>query len=133
MDVKKTDSNLESLIKKVDEKTDKLQEHQEILLEAVKEDNSIQKQKDLAELLAEYESKTCRKVDKIYFLKTSKTGSTTVANILTRFGLRRPGTNFLMGETSNGGFFFKNGFLPFSGQGCLFLLLRPSNSNPFNS
>ena len=113
MDAKETDSNLESLIKKMDEKTDKLQENQDI--EVVREDNNVQMAKNLADLLAQYESKTCKEVDKIYFLKTSKTGSTSVANILTRFGLRRPGTNFLMGEVSNGGFFFKNGFMPFTG------------------
>ena len=61
------------------------------------------------------QDKSCKEVDKVYFLKTSKTGSTSVANILTRFGLHRPGTNFLMGEVSNGGFFFKNGFMPFTG------------------
>jgi hypothetical protein len=36
-------------------------------------------------------------------LKTSKTGSTTFANILMRFGFARQGTNFLMGESENGG------------------------------
>ena len=77
----------------------------------------------LDQVLASYEKGECSEVDKIYFLKTSKTGSTSVANILTRFGLRRPGTNFLMGEVSNGGFFFKNGFMPFTGQGHLILLL----------
>ena len=32
---------------------------------------------------------TCSIRDKIFFLKTSKTGSTSVANILMRFGLKR--------------------------------------------
>merc|ERR1739838_646439 len=45
---------------------------------------------------------SCEKVEKVYFLKTSKTGSTTMANILMRFGFRREGTNFLLGETPNG-------------------------------
>jgi len=72
----------------------------------------------LDQVLASYEKGECSEVDKIYFLKTSKTGSTSVANILTRFGLRRPGTNFLMGEVSNGGFFFKNGFMPFTAETC---------------
>ena len=116
MDAKEADSNLESLINKMNEQTDKLQgsnTQESNDVDSVQED--VQKPKDLAELLADYESKTCKEVDKIYFLKTSKTGSTSVANILTRFGLRRPGTNFLMGEVSNGGFFFKNGFMPFTG------------------
>ena len=56
--------------------------------------------KNLTTLFEKFESKTCSEVDKIYFLKTSKTGSTTIANILQRFGLRRPGTNFLMGEVN---------------------------------
>jgi hypothetical protein len=44
-----------------------------------------------------FEEKTCSPEDHIYFLKTSKTGSTTIANILIRYGLKTPGTNFLFG------------------------------------
>ena len=61
---------------------------------------------------------TCKEVDKIYFLKTSKTGSTSVANLLMRFGLRRPGTTFLLGETPNGGLFFENKYMPFNAESC---------------
>ena len=43
---------------------------------------------DLKETLGLYEEKKCKSQDKIYFLKTSKTGSTSLANILTRYGLR---------------------------------------------
>ena len=60
----------------------------------------------------------CKKVEKVYFLKTSKTGSTTMANILMRFGFRREGTNFLMGETPNGALFFINGYMPFNEDIC---------------
>ena len=45
----------------------------------------------------------CTPVEKIFFLKTSKTGSTSIANIVQRFGFKRPDTNFLMGESSNWG------------------------------
>lgn len=48
--------------------------------------------------IGQYGRDSCEKVEKVYFLKTSKTGSTTMANILMRFGYRREGTNFLMGE-----------------------------------
>ena len=60
----------------------------------------------------------CERKEKIYFLKTSKTGSTTMANILMRFGFARPATNFLMGEAPNGGMFFLNGYMPFSENVC---------------
>ena len=42
----------------------------------------------LKEVANNYENGKCSEQDKVYFLKTSKTGSTSVANILTRFGLR---------------------------------------------
>ena len=42
----------------------------------------------LKKQMGDYESDKCKIQDKIYFLKTSKTGSTSVANILTRFGIR---------------------------------------------
>ena len=43
----------------------------------------------LKKQMGDYENNECKIQDKIYFLKTSKTGSTSVANILTRFGLRK--------------------------------------------
>jgi len=73
---------------------------------------------DLKKTLGLYEEKKCKSQDKIYFLKTSKTGSTSLANILTRYGLRRNGTTFLMGESSNGGFFFANAYMPFNAETC---------------
>ena len=72
----------------------------------------------LEESIKAYEDGTCKESNKIYFLKTSKTGSTSVANLLMRFGLRRPGTTFLMGETANGGFFFENQYMPFNAETC---------------
>ena len=57
----------------------------------------------LKEQIGEFGKDTCEKKTSIYFLKTSKTGSTTFANILMRFGFARQGTNFLMGESENGG------------------------------
>jgi len=80
----------------------------------------------------------CEKVEKIFFLKTSKTGSTTVANILMRFGFRRENSNFLLGELNNGlvlkiessklsskfyyqlkrALFFVNGYMPFRIEAC---------------
>jgi len=70
---------------------------------------------NLKKQMGDYELNQCKIEDKIYFLKTSKTGSTSIANILTRFGIRRNGTTFLMGEASNGGFFFANSYMPFNG------------------
>ena len=64
------------------------------------------------------ENQKCKEVDKIYFLKTSKTGSTSVANLLMRFGLRRPGTTFLLGQTGNGGLYFENQYMPFNAESC---------------
>lgn len=58
--------------------------------------------------IGEFGKDTCEKKTSIYFLKTSKTGGTTFANILMRFGFAREGTNYLMGESNNGamvGFF----------------------------
>ena len=43
----------------------------------------------LKKQMGDYELNQCKIEDKIYFLKTSKTGSTSVANILTRFGIRK--------------------------------------------
>ena len=65
-----------------------------------------------------YGTDKCDRKEKIYFLKTSKTGSTTMANILMRFGFSRPGTNFLMGESPNGAMFFLNGYMPFNENLC---------------
>lgn len=42
----------------------------------------------LKKQMGDYELEQCEIQDKIYFLKTSKTGSTSIANILTRFGIR---------------------------------------------
>ena len=66
----------------------------------------------------ETKSEKCKEIDKIYFLKTSKTGSTSIANLLIRFGLRRPGTTFLLGQTGNGGLFFENQYMPFNAESC---------------
>ena len=57
----------------------------------------------LEEQIGEFGKDTCEKKTSIYFLKTSKTGGTTIANILMRFGFAREETNFLMGESGNGG------------------------------
>ena len=65
------------------------------------------KYRRLREYAALYGEGKCEKHEKIYFLKTSKTGSTTIANILMRFGYARPGTNFLLGEAANGHGFLK--------------------------
>ena len=76
------------------------------------------KNKPLAEWAGQYDVDKCEKKEKVYFLKTSKTGSTTMANILMRFGFKRPGTNFLMGESPNGAMFFLNGYMPFNERLC---------------
>ena len=60
------------------------------------------KELPLLEKIGEYGIDSCKKRETIYFLKTSKTGSTTFANILQRFGFARTGTNFLFGEQTNG-------------------------------
>ena len=73
---------------------------------------------DQVEYLGEYGIDKCERVEKVYFLKTSKTGSTTVANILMRFGFRRKNSNFLLGELNNGALFFLNGYMPFSLEAC---------------
>jgi len=72
----------------------------------------------LNERIGQFGRDSCHKVEKVYFLKTSKTGSTTMANILMRFGYRRNATNFLMGETPNGALFFINGYMPFNEEVC---------------
>ncbi|CBY39255.1 unnamed protein product [Oikopleura dioica] len=79
------------------------------------------KHQKLDEYIGEHgkpDSKSCAKKEHIYFLKTSKTGGTTFANILQRFGYSRPGTNFLMGECGNGAMFFANGEMPFNLDVC---------------
>ena len=60
---------------------------------------------------------SCRKTESVFFLKTSKTGSTTLANILVRFGYARNKT-FLLGEQSNGALWFINSYLPFNEEVC---------------
>ena len=72
----------------------------------------------LADRIGIYGEDQCQKQEQIYFLKTSKTGSTTIANILMRFGFKRPGTNFLLGESGNGALFFENGYMPFNEETC---------------
>ena len=72
----------------------------------------------LMDQIGDFRNGKCNKKDKLYFLKTSKTGGTTMANILIRFGFARPGTNYLLGESSNGGMFFLNGYMPFSEKVC---------------
>ena len=72
----------------------------------------------LVDRVGEFKDGLCEKKEKIYFLKTSKTGSTTMANILIRFGFQRPGTNFLLGESPNGAMFFLNGYMPFNENLC---------------
>ena len=71
------------------------------------ETHSSQKSETLRNLdfLREFKDGKCRRKEKIYFLKTSKTGSSTFANILVRFGFKRPGTNYLFGESSDGAMF----------------------------
>ena len=48
----------------------------------------------------ELTEETCQKTDKIFYLKTTKTGSTSLANIIMRFGFKRIGTNFLFRKLS---------------------------------
>ena len=72
----------------------------------------------LRESLRLYEEQKCVRQEKIYFLKTSKTGSTTIQNILLRLGLRANGTNFLFGENGNGGMFLDFSYMPFSVESC---------------
>ena len=87
---------------------------QESLLpeEETQSENIFKKWKNqpLKSYIGLYGKDKCQKHEKIYFLKTSKTGSTTIANILMRFGYARPGTNFLLGEASNGHGFFSENF-----------------------
>ena len=49
--------------------------------------------------MGDYELDQCEIQDKIYFLKTSKTGSTSIANILTRFGIRNGIRILVQGST----------------------------------
>lgn len=106
--------------------TDAPVEHHEELVqqacdEAKNKSDTIEKpwkKVPLLNRIGQYGKDKCEKVEKIYFLKTSKTGSTTMANILMRFGFRREKTNFLMGETPNGALFFINGYMPFNENVC---------------
>ena len=70
------------------------------------------------ELLGEFKDGKCRRREKIYFLKTSKTGSSTFANILVRFGFKRPGMNYLFGESSDGAMFLNGYYMPFNEESC---------------
>ena len=53
----------------------------------------------LKKQMGDYELEQCEIQDKIYFLKTSKTGSTSIANILTRFGIRNGIRILVQGST----------------------------------
>ena len=88
---------------------------------------------------------SCKPIKRVFFLKTSKTGSTTVANIMARFAFKhnldallgfgfyndesasiqifdRFFTEFdeilFLGEQPNGALFFTGDYLPFSPQNC---------------
>ena len=54
------------------------------------------------------EANSCRKHDSFFFLKTSKTGSTTISNMFFKFGFKYDKT-FLVGEQTNGAIFWENG------------------------
>ena len=70
----------------------------ENLFQLVEEHIELKKEMiNLKESIGLYEEQQCERQEHIYFLKTSKTGSTTIANILIRLGLRQNGTNFLLG------------------------------------
>ena len=81
---------------------------------------SFQKFETLRNLehLGEFKDGNCLRREKIYFLKTSKTGSSTFANILVRFGFKRPGTNYLFGESSDGAMFLNGFYMPFNEESC---------------
>ena len=72
---------------------------------------------NFAEYEGDFRYDGCKKQESVFFLKTSKTGSTTIANILTRFGYAQSKT-FLLGEQANGGIWFINSYLPFSENVC---------------
>ena len=55
----------------------------------------------LKKQMGDYELDQCKIQDKIYFLKTSKTGSTSIANILTRFGIRNGIRILVQGSTDD--------------------------------
>ena len=57
-------------------------------------------------LLDEPQNETCEPVKNIFFLKSSKTGGTTVMSILQRYGMRND-LDFLMGE-NHGGMYHNN-------------------------
>ena len=88
---------------------------------------------------------SCKPIKRVFFLKTSKTGSTTVANIMARFAFKHnldallgfgfyndksaSTQNFdkfftefdeilFLGEQPNGALFFTGDYLPFSPQNC---------------
>ena len=79
---------------------------------------SLTSKRNISEALKLFEEKKCVRQEKIYFLKTSKTGSTTIANILIRLGLKANETNFLFGENGNGGLFFTYSYMPFKAETC---------------
>ena len=56
------------------------------------------------------ENNACRKHDSFFFLKTSKTGSTTISNMFFKFGYKYDKT-FLFGEQTNGAIFWENGYV----------------------
>ena len=57
-------------------------------------------------LLSITKNETCKPVKNIFFLKSSKTGGTTVMSILQRYGMRND-LDFLMGE-NHGGMYHNN-------------------------
>ena len=59
----------------------------------------------------------CFPKKRIFFLKTSKTGSTTVAQIMARFSYNNQ-LNSLFGEDSSGNLLFTNQKRPFSAKDC---------------
>ena len=113
---KNTDDFLVNDVADVSEPVEK--EAVELKTEPVAASSKPWKKLPLMSRIGRYGLDDCKKVEKIYFLKTSKTGSTTMANILMRFGFRRAGTNFLLGETPNGALFFINGYMPFNEDIC---------------
>ena len=57
-------------------------------------------------LLSTAKNESCKPVKNIFFLKSSKTGGTTVMSILQRYGMRND-LDFLMGE-NHGGMYHNN-------------------------
>lgn len=121
--IKRVDENVDILISKQAVDTRHMAKLIDTKLKVVTsrkglEDSKPWKSIRLSKRIGIYGKDQCQKQEKIYFLKTSKTGSTTMANILMRFGFARPGTNFLMGESNNGAMFFLNGYMPFNEDVC---------------